>query len=400
MNRKRKLKNNIINIQLYYFFRSFIFAYVIERLFWRSRGISIAETVYIEIIYAAVIILMEVPTGMLADRFTRKHIILAGSLLTFIGSVWLLSAYGFIEFALIIVLAGISGALTSGSNSAILYDSLKEIGEESTFEKYLARIKALRYGSGLIAALIGSFVASRFGLLIPYQMSVFSCLMMVVLNLLLVEPKKGESEDHLSLKEIFRDAKNVLLKNNFLKYVMVTGATIGGIVIYVDEFWQNYMDAISVPVVFFGLISGAMSIVVLIASGRVTSILEYIRKDSLKKKRMYNTLLSVSVMCFIGLFIVRHPLGLLLILVPIYSEALLDTLILGDIHHAVESEFRATMESIHSMMASMASVLFGLVFAFGSEQMGIFGGFLSVGILGGIIVIIKSIYFRQSKRDS
>lgn len=400
MNRKQKLRSNIINIQLYYFFRSFIFAYVVERLFWRSRGISIAETVYIEIIYAAIIIVMEIPTGMLADRWTRKHIILAGSLLTFIGSVWMLNAYGFVEFALIIVLAGISGALTSGSNSALLYDSLKELGEEKNFEKYLARIKALRYGSGLIAALIGSFVASRFGLLIPYQMSVFSCLMMVILNILLVEPKKGEKENSLSMKEIFTDAKHVLLKNDFLKYVMITGAAIGGIVIYVDEFWQNYMDAISVPVVFFGLISGIMSFAVLIASRQVTSILQYIRKSPFRKRRLYNMLLLMTVMCYIGLFVIRHPLGLLLMLVPIYSEALLDTLILGDIHHAVESEFRATMESVYSMMASIASVLFGLVFALGSERLGVFGGFLSVGLLGGIIVFIKSVYFRQSKRDS
>ena len=86
MNRKRLLKNNFLWIQLYYFFRSFIFAYVIERLFWRSRGISIADTVYIEIIYAVTLVFMEVPTGIWADRWSRKRMINIGAILTFIGS--------------------------------------------------------------------------------------------------------------------------------------------------------------------------------------------------------------------------------------------------------------------------------------------------------------------------
>ena len=397
MNRTLKLKRNILYIQLYYFFRSFIFAYVIERLFWRSRGITIAQTVYIEIIYAVVVVVMEIPTGVMADRFSRKGMILLGSLLNFIGSVAMLYAYGFTAFAVIISISGISGALTSGSVSALIYDSLQELGDSLSFERYLARIKAIRYGSGLIAALIGAFVASRYTLLIPYQMSVFSCLMMVILNLLLTEPSKGESEEHTTAKEIFNVAGKVVFHNEFIKYVFITGAAIGASINYIEEFWQNYSEGIGINIVYFGIISGLMSLVVLISSHHTTKVVEHLRDHNKRKRKYYTLFTIISACCYLGLFVIRHPLGILLMLIPIYIEALMDILILGDIHHVVASDYRATAESVYSMFGSLGSVVVGLLFALGSELMDVYGGFLFVGILLMIIIVLKVIYFRRKE---
>jgi len=398
MNRSLKLKRNILYVQLYYFFRSFIFAYVIERLFWRSRGISIAETVYIEIIYAITIVIMEVPTGIMADRFSRKSMILLGSVLNLIGSIGILFAYGFVPFAGLIMMSGISGALTSGSVSALIYDSLKEIGESLAFEKYLARIKAIRYGSGLIAALIGGYVASSYTLILPYQMSVVSCFMMVLFNVLLLEPKKGEHEDdHQSAKEIFQVARHVVLNSNFLKYIFVTGAAIGASITYIEEFWQNYSDGIGIDIVYFGIISGAMSLVVLIASRRTEKVVDYLKGNIKRKRKYYSMFFLMSAMAYMALFIIRHPLGILLMLIPTYIEALMDTLVLGDIHHNITSNFRATAESLYSMCGSIGSIVIGLIFAKGSELLDVFGGFLFIGIILMTLLIIKTIYFRKKK---
>jgi len=394
MTRSKRLKRNILYVQLYYFFRSFIFAYVIERLFWKSRGISIAETVYIEIIYGATIILMEIPTGVLADRLSRKNVILIGSILTLIGATLILNAYGFLAFVGLIIISGISGALTSGSVTALMYDSLKELGETMSFEKYLSRIKAIRYGSGLVAAMVGAFAASKVSLILPYQMSVLSCLMMVLFNALLLEPKKSTSEDVSSVKVIVNTARQVISKNYYIQYIFITGGAIGAAVIYIEEFWQNYMDGIHVAIVYFGIISGLMSMVVLIASSRTTKIIAYLRNRT-RKRAFYTTMMMFSAVCYVSLFFIRHPLGLILMLIPIYIQAVLDTIILGDLHHIVESEYRATMESVYSMFASLMSVLIGLLFAFASKASGVFFGYLFIGCMMFLMVMLKSIYFRK-----
>lgn len=75
----------IVNIKLIYLatvFQNLCFAYVIERLFWESRGMSIKEVVYTEIIYVTLISLLEVPSGFLADKLKRKALLFTSVLFT------------------------------------------------------------------------------------------------------------------------------------------------------------------------------------------------------------------------------------------------------------------------------------------------------------------------------
>lgn len=64
--------NDLSNIRKLYvirFFHNLIPAYVIERLFWEQRGMSIQMVVYTEIIFAVTVVLLEVPTGIIADKW-------------------------------------------------------------------------------------------------------------------------------------------------------------------------------------------------------------------------------------------------------------------------------------------------------------------------------------------
>ena len=57
---------------------------MIERLFWESRGITTQEIVYLEIIYALIIVLFEVQIGV-----WRRRLIQAGVALEWL-SFWIL----------------------------------------------------------------------------------------------------------------------------------------------------------------------------------------------------------------------------------------------------------------------------------------------------------------------
>jgi len=133
---KNKLKSNIWKLYAYWFFHNLVFAYVIERLFWQQRGITIQQVVYTEIIYAAVIVLIEVPTGSLADKWSRKNMMVLSAVFCICEFLILIFARKFWHFAAAVFLAAISKALSSGTSNALLYDSLKLIGEEKTLKKY------------------------------------------------------------------------------------------------------------------------------------------------------------------------------------------------------------------------------------------------------------------------
>jgi len=74
-------------------FEALIPAYTIERLFWESRGITIQEVVYIEILYAIIMVLLEVPAGVLADHMERRRLLQLGIALEWCSFVVLLWSF-------------------------------------------------------------------------------------------------------------------------------------------------------------------------------------------------------------------------------------------------------------------------------------------------------------------
>ena len=125
----KKLKANIYKLYLYYFFHNLIFAYVIERLFALERGLTIQQMVYLEIIYAAIVLGLELPSGAFADRWSRKNIVIICSIFYFFEFFVLIFAYDFSIFVLSILCAAVGGALASGTINSMFYDSLKMLGK-------------------------------------------------------------------------------------------------------------------------------------------------------------------------------------------------------------------------------------------------------------------------------
>lgn len=229
------------NIKLQYayiFFHNFIFAYVIERLYWQSRGMSISHVVYTEIIYALTIIIFEIPTGVLADKWSRRNLIVIGSLLTIVEIVILIYATCFWHFAIAIFVAGMSTSLVSGSQNALIYESLKYHNKENTFEKVLGKFRAFDFMAAILAALIGSFIATHYGYTTNYWLSLVSVIIACITTFFMKEPpihvepdKKPDTKGYIKRAIVF------FKQNSNIAFVVVSGILIGVCMNYIDEFW-------------------------------------------------------------------------------------------------------------------------------------------------------------------
>jgi len=398
MDYKKKLKNNIKYIYLYSFFHSLVFAYVIERLFWRSRGISVVETVYLEAIYAVFIIVLEVPSGMWADMWKRKSMIVIGNCLSALEMLILIFAFNFSTFALVMVVAALSGAVRSGSSNALIYDTLVELKREKDFEKVLGRVKAFDFASHMIAALIGGVLAHRIGLLINYKLSVISGCICVILSLLLQEParsheitdKGGAKRKNLYarnkdfLVETIGITKRILRSNAFLRYVVVIGVVVGSTMTYMWEFWQNYIEAIGIDIIYFGIVSALCSFAVMIAAGKAYTVIGFIKKHKMAKERLYQFSILAIGISFVGMYFVRGLVSIGLLIFINLVAGLFETVSEGDIHHNIESKHRATIESIYSMFMRLSTIGVGIAFGMTSDHFDIFSGF---GLLGLVLLV-------------
>ncbi len=129
-------------------------------LFFRQHGMS--ESDYGEIIgaYYLAMFIAEVPTGVLADRFGPKVMLVAGPLLLASGFLVLLVWPTYAGFLVGEVLLGLGHAVLSGPPAALLYESLQARGQQHRFLREESRLSALRMLGTGAAFLLGGALAS------------------------------------------------------------------------------------------------------------------------------------------------------------------------------------------------------------------------------------------------
>lgn len=378
-------KANIWKLYAIRFFSGLIPAYVIERLYWEQRGMTIELVVYTEIIFALVIVLLEVPTGIIADRWGRRKLLVLSAALGCCEFLLLLFATEFWHFALVVALAGVATSAASGSENAMLYDSLLPIGQAGLFERYVGRIHALDAVAALLAALCGSLLAGRFGFELNYWLSVGSAAIAFALTLLLVEPAVKSGNDDgptIPIKEYVFGSLRFFRNNAGVCLVLVSGMVAGAAVDYIDEFWQLYLDREGVPVAFFGLYSAAIFLL-RIPGG----VLAHALKKRFGTRCLLPIILAGMALGFWCAAAAGGYAGMAAILLVILFSGLIEPLAAGYLHHRIGSSMRATIDSFASLGESALAIAAGLGFGYFASKWDIFGGYGFLAALCGAFLL-------------
>ncbi len=194
----------------------------------------------------------------------------------------------------------------------------------------------------------------------------------------LVEPKRSTkgAVGEESQKDYIRQAWNFLRAHPGVRIVVFYGIVTGACINYVWEFWQLYCSEIGVPVLLFGLVSAAASLLTSFGS---------LLAHRLKGRLNYHSLLTLCLWAFShGLIVMgwlRTPIGLLFMMVAYIVAGLTEPLVAGYLHHRAESQFRATAESLQSLLLSAVTAGVGLLFGQISTRYTLGSGFVLLGAL-------------------
>ena len=88
-------RRNIFAIYGLSFFHMFMLIVPVLVPMFQSFGLNLTEIFYIQAVYAGTIVVLEAPSGYLADVFGRRTVLIAGSVFNGIGFLWLNVADGF-----------------------------------------------------------------------------------------------------------------------------------------------------------------------------------------------------------------------------------------------------------------------------------------------------------------
>jgi MFS family permease len=134
--------------------------YAVEKLFMQNIGFNTAQIALTGIIISITMVALQVPTGILADRWSRKGTLMLGSgALAINALVGLLSHSVFPYLLYASILWGIFAAIRSGTFDAVVYDVLQEeTGNGDGFEHYFGRLQAYSATAFVAAALLSGVV--------------------------------------------------------------------------------------------------------------------------------------------------------------------------------------------------------------------------------------------------
>lgn len=375
------MDKNVNKLYLIMFFHNLIPAYVIERLFWEQRGMTVLMVVLCEIIYAVSIVIFEIPTGVFADKFGRKTLLVFGAVLSVFEFIILLFAHDFWTFALVVFLAGISSACTSGAWNALLYDSLLTVKKQSSFEKIVGRMNSLDFIASLLAALSGSLLAKYFGFEFNYIVSAASMFSALLLTILLKEParksiKVMKEKNKPSFMDYVQKSISFYKTNPRVVTIITQAMGITACITYLDEFWQLYLDEIGYSVLFFGLFSACISLARIPGNLLAAYLLTYFKAQSI-----IHFILGITTIGFFMTAIFQGTIGSIMIIIIFLASGVIDPVVTGYLHHHGSSEIRATIESIQSLIESIIAFTVGIGFGIISSSFSILSGFLFLGVI-------------------
>ncbi|MCD1259258.1 MFS transporter [Paenibacillus athensensis] len=386
-----RISSNVWKLYAQRFFSSLIPAYVIERLYWEQRGMTVEMVVYTEIIYAVTIVLLEVPTGILADRLSRKALIVAGAAMGCCEFALLLGASQFWHFALVVFLAGIGRSAASGSENALLYETLAQLGKPEAFEKQLGRLNAFDLAGTMLAALCGGLLAARFPLALNYWLSLGSAVVSLAFACWLTEPaaaadreEPGEAAAEAALMPVREYVRASLLffrNRPGVRFVLLAGMLLGASISFIDEFWQLYVGKLGVPVGAFGLVSTCLFLLRMPGS-----LLAYKLKGRFSSKGLLASAYAAFAVGFACMAWLGGWGGLAAMALVCLFAGIVEPLCAGYLHHRIDSSMRATLDSFQSLGVGAATSLVGLGFGYFSSQVDVSGGY-------GFLAVVCAAFF-------
>lgn len=344
-------------------------------LFFIQNGLSLLQIGLLESIFHGTSLLCEIPSGMLADRFSYKTNLYLARLSSIGSSILILFGQGnFWIYAIAMMVNAWSYNFDSGTSTAFLFDSAVEAGQK---DRYL-QISSFLSGVAEVTRTLGTVVAGFFihgALAWTYYISIGLSLLSILLIFLMKEPEsKSDERSHLTLKRILEVVKQEWQDKPVLFYWMLTYQLVGTIMCM---FYFYYQQKIS------DLASWQVSLIMLIGSG--FNLLAVYLASQIGKKWNSNQVFPILValtglaLLLVGLKTPFAYLSVYLLTNALY--AVYQPIYYNDLQAYLPSSVRATMLSINSMMFSLSMIVIFPLTGWLIDTCGFVAVFLVLGLI-------------------
>jgi MFS family permease len=235
------------------FLQSFAVWVPIEKLFMTSIGFDQAGIGVMASVYAVVVPIFEVPSGLLADRWSRRGVLVLACLAAMVSVTVGGLSQDVATYLVAAFFLGICFAMQSGTMESLVYDTLvEETGSSDGFEHEIGRIRLLESSALVTSALVGGVVAEFTSLRGTYFLTVPLLGAAGLMLYFFREPRLHKAGEPVSLRHQIATTYRTLLGRGPLRALIAL--TVAGALLMQGmlEFGPLWLVALAVPAIWYG----------------------------------------------------------------------------------------------------------------------------------------------------
>lgn len=350
--------------------------------FWQDNGLSLFDVFVLQSIFAVAVVLLEVPTGMVADRMGKRASLVAAALTIGFGCVLYSLGHGFFAFLAAEVVLAIGLALYSGADAALLFDTLKALGRQDEYPKHVGQGRAIQMLSFAVSNLLGGFIAtySLRATVVATAVGPFLALFVALRMTDVVTPGEGDAS---SYRGLVRQSIKFVWRHRLVQWRMAFLAVLSGSSMWLLWLYQPYFEHTGVPLWSWGLVFALFN---LWAAG--ASSLSHRFEDVFGRFSML-ALMALHTLPLIGLALVMTPFSFLFILGHQTTRGLARPIISARILEQTYADKRSTVLSLSSMAGRLFFAVTGPVVGWLAQTLSMRDSLLAqLGLIGAFFVLL------------
>lgn len=314
-------------------------------LFFMDNGLSVEQVMWTQTAYSLSVALFEMPSGYFSDKLGRRLTLILGMLITIAGYLVMGAAHSFWWFVGAEILMGLGGSFISGTDSAMLYDTLLQLKRENTYLKLEGRMYSIATFSEAVAAIFGGWIAATFGMRMTVYAFVGCLLVGLICAFRLVEPeveKDLTDDNNTNIQDIIHFT---FLQNKMLRWYVILSASIGASTLTMAWFAQPYMQGAGLSLTTIGWLWSALNLTVAVFAFGAHYVYRFLNKHQIA------ILIVIGIVIGFGSLGWSYGIGGLVFIFLVYVVRGIATPVLKDfVNELTPSNMRATVLSIRGFV--------------------------------------------------
>jgi MFS family permease len=383
---ERSISRRLRPLYIATFFQSFVLWYAVEKFFMHDIGFNDAQIAIAGILLSVGMIFAQTPTGILADRWSRKGVLILASAILIVSTLVGALSKGVNIYYVCEFLWGVYTATASGIRDSIVYDVLiEDAGDASRFEHYFGRVQLCASIGFVPGSLLGGVVGDVFGLRANYWISVPLVGISIIALLRFREPTVHRNTPSVSVAKHAAQTLQAFGRSGSFFWIVLLGVLFGMISRLLVYFGPVWYLGFALPVVLWGPAYAFTEL-----SGGIAGAI-----SSAIKNQRYGPFFVAGFMCTLSLTLTSRVSALAVIVaqtVVLASYGVLVIFLNRHLHDALPSHLRAGVSSTVGTVSQLAFLPVAFLFGRISNAHGIFGAawlVVVVTILCAVIFAVK-----------